>query len=1399
MAGPTKQRPPPAFVHYTFGAAPDPSFTQTTLSALNPNPELLVPSPSNPSQKIRPSSATSLLDMDLVPFFPARTPVLPIESSESVAMPSFSSAPSGPVVSHSPSVDAQWTKVTKGKKGTQISSKGKTNANSLAAQPDASSLGGEDIEMNTALQERFTPGKFHKRDLRNDTMKQEVTKFRSNYIEQYLKDSSLPADPRSWLAAPEFPTPEEAQDVNEPWMTVDPADGCVVMRGNQIKGARASKDEYLQAHYEMLREDTVRPLRETISWVKNNPDSREDQRQFGGNMGLYEKVKITAMTFSVRGLAIRVAFSLGKVGKNIRWEQSKRLITGSLVALSPSQDMFKTKCIIAVVAARPLVGLQSNPPEIDLFFARPEDIEIDPQMEFVMVEERASFFEATRHTMLALQKMMGESFPLQEHLVEVLKDVEPPQYLQNQPKLDLTTAMSPKNGGEGLENVDVINHWPTDPKTTLDKSQQKALHHILTKRLATVQGPPGTGKTHVSVMALKIMLQNWRIGDPPIIIACQTNHALDQLLRHVSEFEPHFARLGGRSKETGIIKERTLFNLKQGKRINFPHGMRGPARTNMDALSKDICLALSPIELGKGLMDHNLLRKLGLLTAAQCESLEKGDSQWTTAHADSEEFPLKTWGGKQIVENKRDLHRDNFGFEFEEVDLEFEQLKELEAENNAPDDAEQDYESLRGAAISLCDAYVGRPATLTDDEIKRMLLGQDDMWKINSRFRGAVYNYLLGQAKIILLGFLRSKAQAYYLHAAKFKAGGWEHDQIILRSQKIIGMTTTGLSKYRALVAALKPKIVLIEEAAETMEAPVISACVPSLEHLILVGDHKQLRPQCAVKDLMTDPFNLNVSLFERMVENEVEMSMLKRQRRMIPEVRRLLKPIYGSSIFDHPSMKDESVRPPVPGMGGVNSLFFTHYWPETMDEQMSSTNQMEADMIVGFFDYLCLNGMTEKQITVLTFYNGQRKLLLRKLRQHPNLGSRIFKVVTVDSYQGEENDVILLSLVRSNPDGKIGFLGVENRICVALSRAKRGFYLFGNGELLAGESKIWANVVSIMAGKKGDVPAAAPKCRIVFNFPLVCSNHARKTWIKDGSDFEVTYGGCDKPCGAVLACGHPCLLTCHPFEHDMIECQESCVRALPCGHPCKAACGDRCTCLICNMRYEKRSAVWDKSVGSGQEMWKACPDGGAKQDDAVLRKKLMELDLAAAAASAQGDHDLRDRYLLDQAVGIKTHENPAIEAARAKAASPVVTAPALTSSSGIDRNSASQNGVSGSGSLAPLKIKNRIVSKGMFSLEKGFISFEDLALSGERKSTPPTTPSPVKALSPLKVAPSFNTIVIKTPTKNTKTALNKTATGPAKSSTSAKTVTTAVKRPSAPGKPIAQTNRKSEQLIDFD
>lgn len=89
---------------------------------------------------------------------------------------------------------------------------------------------------------------------------------------------------------------------------------------------------------------------------------------------------------SRNGAAFRVSFNTERASKGIRWEQSKRLLQGTLVALSPSRDSFKSICKLAIIAARPFVGgLDQNPPTVDLYWAEPSEAEFDP------VERKTSF------------------------------------------------------------------------------------------------------------------------------------------------------------------------------------------------------------------------------------------------------------------------------------------------------------------------------------------------------------------------------------------------------------------------------------------------------------------------------------------------------------------------------------------------------------------------------------------------------------------------------------------------------------------------------------------------------------------------------------------------------------------------------------------------------------------------------------------------------------------------------------------------------------------------------------------------------------------------------------------------------------------------------------------------
>jgi helicase required for RNAi-mediated heterochromatin assembly 1 len=744
-------------------------------------------------------------------------------------------------------------------------------------------------------------------------------------------------------------------------------------------------------------------------------------------------------TFSDAGIAARIQFSTHRAQRRILWQGSKRLVSGGIVALSPAEDNFKTTCIIAVVAARPLEGLAQCPPEIDIFFVRSEDMHIDPQQEWVMLEAKSGYYEAYRHTLRAIQKLSTESFPMSDHICRLSTDIEAPAYLENRPAVDLSPAADPLSQ-IGYGTVDVLNSWPSHAESVLDATQFDALHEILSKKLAVIQGPPGTGKTFVSTVALEILNGILAEGDPPIIVAAQTNHALDQLLGHVSKFQPNFIRLGGRST-IPEIKKRALYEVRKTERINLlPGSMLSRATNNRYSLSETLQETLGPFHVDPTQpLALDVFVKHDILSQQQMDSLVEGASRWVSADG-VQNTPIELWLGGALFKYELEYEAETFGADEEDEDLEVEQLREQEAETGVNDD--EDAEILRGAWCSVVEPWKVSPPTEAEAlDAEKILDSSQDLWSLPQGKRGPIYHVMVRRLKSKLLTSFREHAETYDKNLKDLKIGRWERDEVYLKSAKVIGMTTTGLSKYRPLIASLQPKIVLIEEAAEVLEGPVTVACMPSVEHLILVGDHEQLQGHCSVRQLEGEPWHLGVSLFERLVRNEMPYKTLLLQRRMDPEFRELLLDIYPR-LNDHSSVRS---RPMLECGVAKKAYFFNHSWWESRDTQMSTYNEDEAAFIAGFYRHLVINGVPPSEVTILTFYNGQRKRLLKEIRQYPQLKQEYNNVKTVDSYQGEENTIVILSLARHNQNNRIGFLENQNRVCVALSRAKRGrWWLLG-------------------------------------------------------------------------------------------------------------------------------------------------------------------------------------------------------------------------------------------------------------------------------------------------------------------------------------------------------------------
>lgn len=171
-------------------------------------------------------------------------------------------------------------------------------------------------------------------------------------------------------------------------------------------------------------------------------------------------------------------------------------------------------------------------------------------------------------------------------------------------------------------NVDILMGFPALPGSGMDASQTSALKRMLTNCVAIVQGPPGTGKTFTSVSALKVLLNNLGTNDPPVIIAAQTNHALDQLMKHVQVFEESVVRLGSRTdKENEDITKRTLHELRKSTQSG-PNCRRAfkMSKLQLDGHIDKIRYLLSPL-LTTSVLTDDVLMSYGLITADQKESL----------------------------------------------------------------------------------------------------------------------------------------------------------------------------------------------------------------------------------------------------------------------------------------------------------------------------------------------------------------------------------------------------------------------------------------------------------------------------------------------------------------------------------------------------------------------------------------------------------------------------------------------------------------------------------------------------------------------------------------------------------------------------------------------------------
>lgn len=294
---------------------------------------------------------------------------------------------------------------------------------------------------------------------------------------------------------------------------------------------------------------------------------------------------------------------------------------------------------------------------------------------------------------------------------------------------------------------------------------------------------------------------------------------------------------------------------------------------------------------------------------------------------------------------------------------------------------------------------------------------------------------------------MRKEASELMADARRLEKQVVEH---LLDSSTVICGTLTGLDD--GLLGDRRFDLVVIDEAAQATEP----ACwIPLIrgERVVLGGDHCQLPPTIVSDEAARE--GLNISLMERLAR-QLGPDVVRRldvQYRMHEQIMEFS----SNEFYEGGLIADDSVRSHrLVDLDAIAEHHLTSsplafidtagasYDEEQEPEGSSRANPEEARLVGRQIDMLLATGLRPEQLAVITPYAAQARLLREKLRIAD------LEIDTVDGFQGREKEAVIVSLVRSNDRGEIGFLTDTRRMNVALTRARRKLIVVGDSSTIA-------------------------------------------------------------------------------------------------------------------------------------------------------------------------------------------------------------------------------------------------------------------------------------------------------------------------------------------------------------
>lgn len=594
------------------------------------------------------------------------------------------------------------------------------------------------------------------------------------------------------------------------------------------------------------------------------------------------------------------------------------------------------------------------------------------------------------------------------------------------------------------EKIDYANKYIDDSK------KDTVCDALSAKDIYLLQGPPGTGKT---TFISEIVNQTLKY-DPKakILISSQSNVAVNHAMNKIKD----------------LIPEITMVRLGRSEKIS--NGIESYAlELQLDAWIDDIKNKCERYleTIKRNNVDKEVIDKYYLLDEVQQlrVKLEKLASSINKVRKDIYELEYEY---NNILSYKS------------EIDMITEKLNKMitkgysKSELSIVDSFKQQYVQIGEKFIDNI-ANVSKLGKEKDELQEKMELMELDYentkeeLKVGKELLGVSHNMDIESIKKELDSIFKDmKKKIELINKYERIKKEWIHrishsdeiDKLFIEDVSIIGATCIGIAKYSEGLD-LKFDLVIVDEAGRSTP-PEIMVPMSLGKKIILVGDHKQLPPiidQILVNEVTTKTdlkkVDLEESLFSYLEKNINEecKGSLTEQYRMHPAIGNLISTVfYSNTIKSGSNTKDKK--------HGYNEWEDSSIiWVDTKNNSekfeqdifKTKQNQLEANLIFELLIKLesCYKskGIKGKDVGVICGYSGQ-KSLLNKLFQSKY--KDVFTVLnleidTVDAFQGRETDIVIYSIVRSNPEGKIGFLSDARRLNVALSRARELLIITGD------------------------------------------------------------------------------------------------------------------------------------------------------------------------------------------------------------------------------------------------------------------------------------------------------------------------------------------------------------------